>query len=258
MKLNKIPDNKIPKELEWQKDLLKELLAKRPVSNDPAALEKHHGSIGDSYREIGLLSYQQELSPKEIREYLSRAAQSLLHMHEVRKKPAPQEDRSPWLFQTTMALVVCFGQPSERDTAARILLHQYHNPPYAELNSLAGLLELYKPVLLGRSPDAAELARLLGACSSDTASKNEQGFVLPQLQALQSMEKKDAKGWEAALASLLKSHEAEAKRGEYKLLTDGFICLPALMLAQLGRERGMQCSLKSPYLPLFLLERAGE
>lgn len=90
-------------------------------------------------------------------------------------------------------------------------------------------------------------------CSSDRASKEEMKFLLPKIRGVKAIMDSDQPAFHRAITDLVEAHKWEALRGEYRLMYEGLICLPGLMLAQLGREKQMDVTVKSDYLPLHLL-----
>ncbi|QRK09609.1 immunity 49 family protein [Archangium violaceum] len=255
LKLNKIADDVVAKNLEWRAGLLKKaLLEKPPAASDARELDRHYRSIGESSCEVGLMLYQQEKDPKQIREHLTLAGRNLLKMHAVRQKPAPSESRILWVFEKTLSLVICFCGPAEREELLRLQPWQFRNPVEPSDDAYAGYLEQVRLYLRKSAVDPAAIEELIAKCSSDTASKDDRQSVLPEVQALRAVATQDTKLLDESLAEVVKAHEVQAKRGELKLRSEGFICLPAMALAKLAQERGMQCGVKSPYLPLFLLE----
>lgn len=252
-KLNKISDERVRENLQEQLEWLTPRLA-APVPPGPAtAQEKHLSTLGSIACEVGLMLYHQEKPPEEIRPYLARAAEFSLRALSLRGTPGPDEYRSLWEFEKAVNLTVCFGPAVGRAQAAVIPAWKYRAPEHPEHQPFADYLEALKAYLIGARPDDAAWQRLERHGLSDVASKEDRLFLLPKVQGLRAVATSEAATWNQALTALVKAHEAEAKRGELKLRFDGFICLPALMLAQLGRERGLSCDVRSPYLPLDLL-----
>ena len=65
---------------------------------------------------------------------------------------------------------------------------------------------------------------------------------------IKSIIERDQAGFDAALGGLLNAHRGKAKFGGLRETPEGYLCLPAMSLARLALERGMQVELASEYL----------
>ena len=165
-----------------------------------------------------------------------------------------EEYRSPRDFEKALNLVVCFHTRPLRETAAQVQKWQYCHPPHADQERLVGYLEMLKMFVSGTPLNSTAYQQLESNCTSDIASREEFVFLVPKLRGLRALEAGDESAWNQAIADLVQAHEVEARCGAYRRLPDGLLCLPALMLLELGRERGLACSVESPYVPPSLLE----
>jgi hypothetical protein len=253
LKLNRVRDEVVRENLEYTLGRVRSLLAE-PVSADPADRERYFHSLGRDSADAGLMLYQQEAPAREVRAHLARGGQCLLLGVLQRGRPAPGEYRGPWEFEKAVNLVVCFYTRPIRETAAFVQPWQYYYPPDANQERFVRYLEMLQGFISGTPFDPAVCRQIEAQCTSDTAPREDFVFLAAKLRGLRALEARDAPAWNQAIADLVRAHEGEARCGQYRRLPDGFLCLPALMLAQLGRERGLACSVKSPYLPLSLLE----
>ena len=124
---------------------------------------------------------------------------------------------------------------------------------YQETQVFADDLKQLVRLLNAGSPETVDLASVINRAEVEFAPRNDRVFTLPKAKALQALVTGNVAEWEHAVGGIVAAHREEALKGEYKLLEDGFIALPALMLARLGMERGQNCKVESPYLPLELV-----
>jgi hypothetical protein len=255
LKLNKISDEiireNLERELQWVEQ---KLAAPPPPEDDPVQVEKFYQMLGKLSCDVGRMLYQQERPPEEIRTHLKRAGAAFLRAIEVRPMPKGNDYRSPWEFEKAVNLIVCFCDRELRVKASQISSWQYRYPPHPEHDAFARYLEALKKYLGGNELDDEELAQVITHCLSDAASKEDRQFLLPKSEGLKAVARQQPINSERAISELVKAHETEAQRGEYKRSRDGLMSLPALMLAKLCQERGMACNVSSPYLPLQLLD----
>jgi|GEM_PF-5965447 len=255
LKLNKISDEiireNLERELQWME---KRLAAPPPPEDDPVQVEKYYYYLAIGSCDIGLMLYQQERPPAEIRTHLKRAGEAFLRSIEVRPMPKGTEYRSPWEFEKAVNLIVCFYNEELRVKASQIPPWKYRHPPHPEHDAYARYLEALKKYIGGNELDDEELAQVITHCLSDAASKEDRMFLLPKSEGLKAVARQQPNNSERAIGDVVKAHETEAQRGEYRRSRDGLMSLPALMLAKLCLERGMACSVSSPYLPLQLLD----
>jgi hypothetical protein len=184
------------------------------------------------------------------------AAEHLLNEHRMRRDPTPSEHRSPQLFKETVDLVIAFGTPALRGALREVRPLQYRVPAYPHDDALAQLIEIVSGFAAGQPLDVEACRSVEARCEADQASRWDRLFYLPYARAVRAAAEGDAAAWNGAIALLIKAQEDEAKRGEYKRMPNGLMCLPGLAVAKLGIERGLTCNTNSDYLPLALLEEA--
>lgn len=252
LRLNKMTDQTIRELLDQRQESLATRLASPAPAPGPAR-ERYATAVADMSFAIGAMLYQQEGDVAEIREHLARASVFFLQALTMRGTPGPTTRRNPYEFEKALALLVCFGDAGQRGRVAEIREEQYRVPPRPEQNAFAAYLDATKQFVASGTIDEQELDGVEQRCLTDTASKDERLSLLPKVRTLRAVVQSDEAGWNAALDNIIAAHEKEALHGEYTLLPDGLICLPAMMLAQLGAERGMTCQLNSAYLPNMLL-----
>ena len=188
LKLNKVADDIVARRLNGNLEVLKKLLADPPpASAEPARLQRHLRSVGDTSWELGFMMYQQEKAHEEIRPHLARAGEFLARLHATRPEPTEGEDRLPWYFEKTVGLVVCFCGAEERKLVANCQPWQYRHPVEPEDDIATGYMECLQLFLKGAHPSHEQWAKLLEQCRSDTASKEDRQFVLPCVLALQAV-----------------------------------------------------------------------
>jgi hypothetical protein len=254
LKLNQIADDRIDAIVKEGLADLEKRLAVGPPSDDLAQRIKYFRVTGNTSFDVGACLYQQEQDAREIRRHLARAGEFLLRAHTLRERPAANESRSPFEFEKTVSLVVCFCGFAERDTASKVHKWQYRNPVNVAHDAYGRYLELLQGFIVHTPLDAEAASAVENHCASDTANKWERTVLLPQIQGLRAVAAVDPGRWRRALSELVKAHEREATRGELKMARSGLVCLTGLLLAKLGMERDMRCDVQSPYLPWMLLE----
>ncbi|XXT18669.1 Imm49 family immunity protein [Sorangium sp. So ce429] len=254
LKLNKISDEIVKENLEHNLAKLSELTSRGPRSSQPSDLEAYFDAVGSRSRDIGLAMYQQERDQRDIRAHLAKAADFLIREHAVRPPPAPNTSRSPWYFKQAIELGICWGDVEKRKALTSIQPWQYRNPPHTEHDGLVEYLQLLLRFVTEQRVEPASCQPVELRFTSDTASKEEREELLPGARGLRGVAERAEDLWNEAIADLVKAHEVEAKKGEYKRSEEGFMCLPGLALAKLGMERGLTCRVRSIYLPLALLQ----
>jgi len=254
LKLNKISDENATREIEDNSDSISRRLAKLEASEDANEKLKHIRMLAKLNFELGTLLYQQEAQKEEIIPRMRNAADYYVRFFPIRPEPKELETRFVGEFEKAIELVVCFGEKGLRRKLAGIERWQYNFPEYDDYRIRADYLGVEKRFVGEGVLDEAELQRLEDYCSSDRASKEERKFVLPKIQGINAIVSGDQAALNKAITDLIEAHKWEALRGEYRLMCEGLICLPGMMLAQLGRERNMAATVKSDYLPLLLLE----
>jgi tetratricopeptide (TPR) repeat protein len=73
-------------------------------------------------------------------------------------------------------------------------------------------------------------------------------------KTIQAIIERDQPAFGAALDSLLNAHRGMAKFGGLRETAEGFLCLPAMSLSRMARERGMTVSAESEYLCMGYLD----
>ncbi|WP_134496553.1 Imm49 family immunity protein [Microvirga pakistanensis] len=252
LRLNKISDAVIRENL-LQSIALLQSLQETAAPEAGRQRERHLVSIADLNFEIGTMTYQQEGSPAEVRAALAKAGQYFLEGIHGRQPPNATDSRNPYEFEKAISLVVCFCDTSFRKSLGSFREDKYRYPPHLETQLFGEyLVELIKFLSRG-TLDAEVLASVIKRAKADSASRDDHVFTLAKARGLQALQAGNVSEWERAVVELVDAHRDEALKGEYKLLADGFIALPALMLARLGMERGYTCRVNSPYLPFGLL-----
>jgi hypothetical protein len=257
LKLNKIQEEQAREHLQWARGLLEELRA-APLPNTDHAQQKYHENLGTQALQVGLFAYALEYDDSEVIQLLSQAAHHLARSLTLRMPTDPDTSRNPWQTEKFLNVIACFGNPADQSAMVALQVHQLCNPirPHHE-----PLLQYLLAVRAGFSEapfDAAAFSAVVKACDSPQASKDQRLFLLPAARGLLAVATENEDDWNYALAQILTSHGREARRGDLKLLADGFISLRALMLAKWGMDQGLSCHADSEYLPLHLLAENAE
>ena len=236
------------------------------MRSDPVRYSRR---LADCSLSLGLQLYQQEGDPSEIRNHFARAGQNLLVAFS-------QKWLDPLELEKALALAVCFCPRSVYEDVDKIPEKNFNDPSAYDnadksflaiggadhLVFFAGLvqyLNLLRHFLASGQLDMVHWKQAEAACLKPGAAPYDAKVNLWKLRGLLAVTTKDATLFNEAMAKIVQDHEHEAQRGENQRSTRGFICLPAMMLAYLGREVELVCEVQSPYLPLHLLkhERRG-
>jgi hypothetical protein len=216
--------------------------------------ETHFARLADIAVELGLAAYQQELPKQEVVNYLALAAESLMKMYASRQnRAAVQTERNPmmWLLRDFGA-VVCFGDLSRRRELGDLQRWKYDDET-SSFGKLHPLIEAVQRHLRGETVPKSFEAALLEMRARKATSRDVEIFA-PLGDALLGVLEINGKVWNDGLQKYLDWHVEQSLYGDWKLLPKAFIALPALGFAKLGIERGLTCTVQSPYLPLFLIE----
>jgi hypothetical protein len=221
-----------------------------PADSSDREREDHYFYTGTSLYVAGAEAYRFEFEAEKVRELMRKAAGQFLLMHGIRPMPIETDQRNPWLFLKTVGLIVCFCKPTYRKGLANVERWKYSFPENPALAQAVDYLQLLTEFVSSNQVNLDQLNQIKSRCQ---LGEVDQAFVLPQLEGLDRIARRNEQNWLTALTSLLRYHEQQCWSGDYKLSPDGYLCLPAMMLAQLGRENRLQCNLSSLYLPLQLL-----
>ncbi len=255
LKLNRISEDRAREDADATRNLLQRVLA-RPIPQNDQGLQALHESAGRVSLKLGLLGYALESAADSVRQLFQDAAAHLAPALALRRPPDADTHRGPWEAEEWLDVVACFGNDAGRRAVAKLEPWQYRNPSHPEHDALAGYLRILLPQLGGEPVDTSGLREVIEACGAANTAKESRLFLLPAASGLLAAESHNEDDWNYALARILSAHGREARSGDLQLLPSGFISFRALMLANLGRARGMVCRATSEYLPLFLLREA--
>jgi len=227
---------------------------RKRIKTDPEPKPDRHYYLGGAALDFGLEYYQQEKPVTEILPILAEAADAILRSWELRTKNQGDGITDAVMWPRMISPVIAFGPVSIRDRLVAIPdTVIYEDGPTG--TSAALLIAMIRHWLrageLGE-PHAAALERY----SRDNATRRECKVLLPTVQGLEAVAKKDADAWNASLAATTADHKRDAMRGELQRDPRGYMNLEGVWLLRLGLERGMSCTVDSPYLPIFILEAA--
>jgi len=251
LKLNKINDAIIQEDILYQQDWVKKFLSADPASPMRSDPVRYSRRLAFTSLTLGLDLYQQERNPAKIRESLALAAKSLLALL------ALPEDRAvlpPLDFEEALALAVCFCPPAAYQNIDQSPLKKFFVDPADEFCAILGrYLDVLRKFLPSRKLDQAEWKRAEAQCLRNNASRYDAEVNLAKLRALKGVAEGDSAQLNQGITTLVEDYENEVKHGENQRSSRAFICLPALMFARLGADRKLECTIRSPYLPLYLL-----
>ena len=256
LKLNKLSDAQVVDEIARGTRMIEKVLASKPATDaGPERFERYYNSLGGYSFDIGACLYQQQSDLAEIQQQLQRAGGSLMNMHALRGEPKPNTSRNPWTYKKALNLVACFGTLEEQKLAGTISESAYRNPPRQDNETIATYVGVLGRFIATKDLETVLLEDLVENSSADNASKDIVTWVLPAVKGLQALILADEVALNAAIENLIKTHSHAAQKDDfYSKAPNGFLCMPGLMLAKLGNEKNLACTVKSDYLPLQLLE----
>lgn len=212
-----------------------------------------HMRLGDALLDLGLKYYQKEGGTDEILDLFDESAVMKLRSWEFRSEHRDgYGDAYAW--RKIVSPVIAFGPASNRRRIVDIPdAVVYENGPGGSSNAML-LAAIREWLATGKLGD--RYAAALERCSSKGANRWEARVLLPVLKGLEAIANSDAIAWNRALATTTDEHKREALRGELQRDVQGFMNLEGIWLLRLGLERGMTCTVDSPYLPIPLVEAA--
>lgn len=259
LKLNGVPEDHVKKDLDKLAVRVPEMLER---FGDTTASNRMYMN-GAVLFQWGAGIYQQEGDPDEASAKLAQAAEWMLRALEVRETPTAEDHRRAQEALRAASLLVCFGTAEQRARFTALRYEQYCawtdqegeelTPIMKPVGDVTRLLQQY---LREGTVSQGEASPLMEYLAGDGIDRYQLSWTLPLAQGLVALSSDDAAGLETAVKALEKNHARDAKRGDFKLLYDGFLCEQALMLVQLGREKGLEVSIDSPYVPVQLLPGA--
>lgn len=251
LKLNRVDDEHILENLPFEEEML-----------DSARLELQQlGPNADRCYEVGewaltyaLDLYQQERPASETLELLAEAAEMMLRNWELRTEHQGGGFMDAASWHEVMSLAITFGSVSNRARIVAVpdaVVYEYGPEGTADALLVRAIRHWLGTGELGEPYEAA-LARF----GSKAASRWETRLLLPAAEGLAAVANGDDVVWNKSLAAMTAEHKHQALRGNLQRSAQAFINLKAIWLLRLGLDRGMQCSVDSPYLPIPLVEAA--
>ena len=211
-------------------------------------------AVGSAYFDVATAYYQQGREPKKTVDGLALASHYL--MEEVALPPS-QAGRRPSEFERTLALTVCFGSPEDIAKGLSVSDDLIFTPVNDEALRLYRLslkyVNLIRQFLSSGSVDLELIAKAQDECQAANSWKSDAIETRAKLRALQAVVQSESALWNESLDILVREHLEESMHGDFQKLNLAFICLPALLLAKLGIDKRMECTVSSPYLPVQLL-----
>lgn len=250
LRLNDISDAASRRALDDESEWLAELLA-ASGSRDAEYL----GRLAKAQFEVAAHTYQLQGARSEVVAGFRASAAAWLEHYETVGAPIANETRNVWEFLRALDLVVAFGSREDRRRIGSINKSKYLHP-VREANVAVGLVvSLIQGVCLSDSLQGID--PVITTVRHGTTPEHARRTLTPIIGGLTALFSRDQAAFQRAVAEAVEAHHIEARRGEYRLLAEGFVCLDALMLLRLGEEHGVYAALDSPYLPAALLEPGG-
>jgi len=254
LRLNQISDEIAARSLARDTAKLSMLKGRGPLTSSQRDQENYLHTLGRLSFDVGMTLYRQKGSLAEVRLHLHQAGDFSLKEHLLRSKPAANTSRNPWAFKRLMEIVICWGMPAQRSGLGLVKHWQYRNPCHSNTEDVAAYIQLFSAHFIGKALDLLEIQRVVARLPLTGKASVDMKSLRLSLLALQALESNLVRDWTDAISGLLMLHGVECRSGDLRLSEEGHMCLPALMLARLGSERGWVCDLDSPYLPLDLIK----
>ena len=248
LRLNRIKEETAVRSLDFTTERV--VSGREKVASKPDA--KRHYYLGGHTLDLGLKYYQQERPVDVIGDLLAESAEATLKSWELRTKNQGDGVVDDVCWRKMISPVLAFGPATNR---ARFVAIPdaviYENGPKGSSAALliAAIRHWLKTDSLGNAHAAA-----LNRYSQDNATRRECKVLLPTVQGLAALHNRDVDAWNASLAATTADHKRDAMRGELQRHPHGYMNLEGAWLLRLGLERGMACTVDSPYLPLFVFE----
>jgi hypothetical protein len=116
--------------------------------------------------------------------------------------------------------------------------------------------EYYYPILYSLSvmellfPQGREISQWIHGLLAKPKTKD--GYAMGQ--TLDAIVNEDKAGYNRHLEELLKIHEGMAKRGGLRETPEGLLCMPAMSLAVVAKNKGLETIIENDYLSIGYLE----
>jgi hypothetical protein len=196
---------------------------------------KHHRVLAASYLEVALAQYKLEARPDEVAAGLRAAA-------DWTARSLALEPSEVWSLRLhDFGLITAFGTSAQRVACAT--LPDACVEPTSEGDYGPRVARAWLAVLRG------ETVELAPPVQSDDWTREWAWGIAQGLSGLQG----DLRALEHGLRDVLRFTERQALRGDWDVLEEGLMSMPAMGLCKLARERGLAVDLQSPYCPLSLL-----
>ena len=252
LRLNKISDAAIEKDIVVNRDRVRKFLAADPQSDLRADPVRYSRRFADAATRLGLELYQQEASHSEIRSNLAVAAQNLLALPFIKSE---KDFLLPIELEEALALAVCFCSPSVYENVDKFADDRFftNSESLKIYTAMAQYLNILRIFLASGKFESGAWKKAEALCLASNAARFDARITMAKLKALSAVYAGDEVALNQAINILIEEHENEVEAGEFQRSTKVFICFPALMYAQLAAARNVICSIRSLYLPLELL-----
>lgn len=247
--LNQIPQARLREQWTTQQQKLADKL------NSPVRLKSFDETAGRMAMRLAMVGHALSEDAERIAGYFSLAAGHLAAALAQRPAPEESEHRGPYQAELFLNLVGAFGDDVACQLCAGLRPDQLRWPEHPVHDTQALYLNQLLRMLGGERLDPDAVADIGRRCKLAQASRADRRFLQPSLDGLGALERDDERAWNLALAQLVEAHAEEATQGELALQPEGLVCMRALMLARLGLNADMDCSIDSPYLPIYLFDQ---
>jgi hypothetical protein len=203
--------------------------------------------------DLASAQYHLEYPAIEIVLHLRNAAYWAVELLKEFATSGRPHSNTPIFFLNDIGLVAAFGASGDRDWIAHSSPELFRHKRVDVFGRLQRVAEIYCAVLRGTAA-VREIEDVRHACQEETASRFDAEWGYGIATSLLGLVRRDPTMGSDGLRSVVNAHEREAKRGDWKKLSEGLMSRAGLGLLRMFREAGIAVDVESPYVPVQLLE----
>jgi hypothetical protein len=223
----------------------------REIVSEVEAKIAARGEAGVRWRDhFDLAAYRYELEIDRASVLCAFAATIRAGVAAYAHAPKLDSIRTPFYFGQLTGIVAAFGGPADRARIAAIPRNHFLMPEMPEYTAMADAYSALQSYLDG-TPDHGIARRAVEA--QQRRDRDSFHYSRPLARAVLGLADGDAAVVTAAVAAMADLHLHLAREGDLQTGAAGCIAVLPLGVMRLARERGLECTLDSPYVPLELL-----
>ncbi len=201
---------------------------------------------------LAAYSYELEAGRDAIRMCFENVVRIGIAAHERAKEPTRGTRRTPWDFGQLLGVVAAFGDSDQRCRAGSIRRQAYLWPEDPSFALMADVYSVLQAFLHGEV-DVGPAVRVAEQASAPSADRDAVEYGAPLCRAVAGLIERDESNVAKEVAAMARYHEHMARSGDLQFNAEGMIAVLPLCLVRLAREVGLDCTVKSPYVPVEIL-----